>query len=141
MKAYIVSGLIWLLLVSCGKEDCFTAPEPVVFEFVDGAGNNLITTGALNPQNFDFRKVTGEFEDVKIDYSLGDDDRITINSFTDDPGVTNYRFYSIIQSFSFSVKAEENASCEGNNIVDVLLIHDDYTEQNMRLFRVTLARQ
>jgi len=33
--------------LSCEEENCFTPPEPTVFEFVNANGDNLIARGLL----------------------------------------------------------------------------------------------
>lgn len=139
-RIYLILACICLLVTACEKKDCFTPPEPVVFEFVDAEGKNLITSGQLHKDNFDFRQELGNHENKLVEYIIGEDDRVTLYEVGWSEGVVQYKFLSIIHSFPFIVKARNNGDCGGTTIEQVTLGDVEY-EQKEGYILVILERQ
>ncbi|PRD48063.1 hypothetical protein C5745_05990 [Sphingobacterium haloxyli] len=125
-------------MTACEKQDCFTPPEPVVFEFVDAEGNNLITTGQLHNDNFEFREELGNDQNELVEHTIGVDDRVTLYSVGWSGGVEQFKFLSTIKSFSFLVKARNNKGCGGTKIEQVTLDDVEY-QQKEGYFLITLV--
>ncbi len=57
----IFFGLLFLS-ISCNNDEieCTTPPAPIVFEFVDTEGNNLIGNGELNINQIKIKEITSD---------------------------------------------------------------------------------
>ncbi len=95
---------------SCGEE-CYNAPLPVIFEFVDDNGNNLITNGTLNPFS-----VMDENQ-VGVALTKTDDGKVILENVGIFNGTKNYTFYSPVRVFQFSIESSEyKGGCNGYQI-------------------------
>ncbi|NGM64139.1 hypothetical protein [Sphingobacterium sp. SGR-19] len=140
IRLYLILACLCLLITACEKKDCFTPPEPVVFEFVDTEGNNLVTTGQLHKDNFEFREELGNHENELVEYGIREDDRISLPKVGWSDGVIQYKFLSTIKSFSFLIKATKNKGCGGTTIEQVTLDDVEY-EQKEGYILVILERE
>ncbi|MGI9649841.1 membrane lipoprotein lipid attachment site-containing protein [Chryseobacterium sp. RLHN22] len=110
MKKIFVFFLITILLTACG-EDCYNPPLPIVFEFVDSNGENLITNGTLTTYTINEENQTG------IELSKTDDDKILLENVGAYNGTKNYNFFSNIKNFDFSIESSEfKGGCDGYQI-------------------------
>lgn len=110
MKKIIFFLLVTLVLTSCGEE-CYNAPQPIVFEFVNANGDNLITTGALNPFSIQDENQVG------VQVTKTGDDRIVLENVGAYNGTKNYTFYSPVRTFNFSIESSEfKSGCDGFQI-------------------------
>ncbi|KQT18156.1 hypothetical protein ASG31_05330 [Chryseobacterium sp. Leaf404] len=110
MKKIIFFLLTTFILTSCGEE-CYNAPQPIVFEFVNDNGDNLITTGALNP--FTIK----DENQVTVQVTKTDDDKIVLQNVGAYNGTKNYTFTSPVRTFSFSIVSSEfKGGCDGYQI-------------------------
>lgn len=98
------------VLTACGN-DCYNAPLPIIFEFVDVNNENLITNGTLN--NFSIK----DENQVVIQASKTNDDKIILENVGEYNGTKNYTFYSSVKTFNFSIQSSEfKGGCDGFQI-------------------------
>lgn len=102
--------LMTFVLTACGN-DCYNAPLPIIFEFVDVNNVNLITNGTLN--NFSIK----DENQVVIQASKTDDDKIILENVGEYNGTKKYTFYSSVKTFNFSIQSSEfKGGCDGFQI-------------------------
>lgn len=102
--------MVTFMLTACGEE-CYNAPQPIVFEFVDANGDNLITNGALHPFSIQDENQVG------VQVTKTEDDRIVLENVGAYNGTRNYTFYSPVRTFSFSIESSEfKGGCDGFQI-------------------------
>lgn len=110
MKKLILFLFPLLLFTACG-EDCYNAPQPVVFEFVNAAGENLMANGTLT---------TFAIQDenhVGVQLTKTSDNRVLLQNVGAYDGTKNYKFYSNVKLFDFSIQSSEfNSGCDGFQI-------------------------
>lgn len=110
MKKLILFFFPLLLFTACG-EDCYNAPQPVVFEFVNADGENLIANGTLT---------TFAIQDenhVGVQLTKTSDNRVLLENVGAYDGTKNYKFYSNVKLFDFSIQSSEfNSGCDGFQI-------------------------
>jgi hypothetical protein len=110
MKKIILFLLMTFVLTACGN-DCYNAPLPIIFEFVDVNNENLITNGTLN--NFSIK----DENQVVIQASKTNDDKIILENVGEYNGTKNYTFYSSVKTFNFSIQSSEfKGGCDGFQI-------------------------
>lgn len=98
------------MLTACGDE-CYNAPQPIVFEFVDENNENLITNGTLNPFSI------SDDNQVGIQLTKTDDGKIILENVGAYNGIKNYTFYSSVRVFDFSIQSSEfKGGCDGYQI-------------------------
>ncbi|WP_265429693.1 hypothetical protein [Chryseobacterium sp. YIM B08800] len=103
-----------LILVSC-KKDCYTAPEKVVFEFVNSTGENLIQNGSLTTYNI-MRK-TGQDSYTSVELTQTDDHKVILKNVGLFNGTQEYRFTAAPNIFFFSIKSSGvTTDCDGFQI-------------------------
>ena len=106
----ILFFLMTFVLTACGN-DCYNAPLPIIFEFVDVNNVNLITNGTLN--NFSIK----DENQVVIQASKTDDDKIILENVGEYNGTKKYTFYSSVKTFNFSIQSSEfKGGCDGFQI-------------------------
>jgi len=98
------------VLTACGN-DCYNAPLPIIFEFVDVDNVNLITNGTLKSFSIiDENKVV-------IQLTKTNDDKIILENVGAYNGTKNYTFSSPIKVFNFSIQSSEfKGGCDGYQI-------------------------
>lgn len=110
MKKMFLFFIMTFLLTACG-EDCYNAPQPVVFEFVNAAGENMITNGTLGPFTI------SDENQANLQLTRTSDDRIILEKVGAFNGTKNYTFYSGIRTFTFSIQSSEfKGGCDGYQI-------------------------
>lgn len=110
MKKLILFLLPLFLFTACG-DDCYNAPQPVVFEFVNAAGENLIANGTLTTYSIQDENQAG------VQLTKTSDNRILLENVGAYDGTKNYKFYSNVKLFDFSIQSSEfNSGCEGFQI-------------------------
>lgn len=137
---YLIITCLCLSITACKKNDCFTPPEPVVFEFVNAEGKNLITTGQLHKNNFEFREELGDRENKLVAYDIRSDDRVILPKVAWTEGFIRYKFLSTIKSFPFTVKTSKNQNC-GGTIIEELKLDDVNYQQKDGYILVILERE
>ncbi|KUJ52275.1 hypothetical protein [Chryseobacterium sp. JAH] len=102
------------LLISC-KEECYTNPEPVVFEFINSQGENLIQNGSLPTFAIQEEPVNGISTGVELTKTA--DFKIKLEGVGSFSGTKKYRFFSTIKLFNFSIRSSAvTTECEGFKI-------------------------
>ncbi|WP_449387775.1 hypothetical protein [Chryseobacterium lineare] len=110
MKKLILLLLPLLLFTACG-DDCYNAPQPVVFEFVNAAGENLIANGTLTTYSIQ------DENHVSVQLTKTSDNRILLENVGAYDGTKKYTFYSNVKVFDFSIQSSEfNSGCDGFQI-------------------------
>ncbi|WP_126650222.1 hypothetical protein [Chryseobacterium aureum] len=110
MKKIFTFLLIALLFISCEK-DCYNAPLPIIFEFVNSSNENLITNGTLTSYSIQ------DENNVSISLSKTSDNRILLENVGAYNGTKKYKFYSNIKDLDFSIQSSEfKGGCDGYQI-------------------------
>ncbi|MEC3876853.1 hypothetical protein [Chryseobacterium salviniae] len=110
MKKIFIFFIMFFLFTACG-EDCYNPPQPIVFEFVNAAGENLIANGALTTYS-----ILDE-NNTAIQLTKTSENRILLENVGAFNGTKNYKFYSNVKLFDFSIESSEfNSGCEGYQI-------------------------
>jgi len=98
------------IFTACG-DDCYNAPQPIAFEFVNADGENLITNGTLSPFSVKEENQNG------VQLTKTSDDRIILENVGAYNGTKNYTFYSNLKVFDFSIQSSEfKGGCDGFQI-------------------------
>lgn len=73
------------VFTACGEE-CYNAPQPIVFEFVNSDGENLITNGTLS--NYSIQ----DENHVNLQLTKTDDNKVILENVGAYNGTKNYTF-------------------------------------------------
>lgn len=110
MKKVLLFLLPLLLFSACG-EDCYNAPQPISFKFVDSNDVNLITDGTLT--NYSVK----EENQTNIQLTKTNDDMVILENVGAYNGTKNYTFTSNIKNFTFTIQSSEfKGGCDGFQI-------------------------
>ncbi|WP_394667090.1 hypothetical protein [uncultured Chryseobacterium sp.] len=110
MKKILIFLLPLLLFFACG-EDCYNAPQPIAFKFVDSNDVNLITDGTLT--NYSVK----EENQTNIQLTKTNDDMVILENVGAYNGTKNYTFTSNIKNFTFTIQSSEfKGGCDGFQI-------------------------
>lgn len=110
MKNIFLFLLMAFLFTACGEE-CYNAPQPIVFEFVNSDDENLISNGTLS--NYSIQ----DENHVSIQLTKTDDNKIILEKVGAYNGTKNYTFYSNVKVFDFSIQSSEfKGGCDGYQI-------------------------
>lgn len=110
MKKIFIFFIMIFLFTACG-EDCYNPPQPIVFEFVNAAGENLIANGTLTTYSIQ------DENNVAIQLTKTSENRVLLENVGAYNGTKNYKFYSNVRLFDFSIESSEfNSGCEGYQI-------------------------
>lgn len=126
MKKIFTFLVMALLFTSCGK-DCYNAPQPIVFEFVNSNDENLITNGSLSSYSIVEENQTG------VQLTKTSDDKIILENVGAYNGTKNYKFSSPIKNFNFSIQSSEfKGGCDGYQINKLTFtgVNIDVTDEN-----------
>ncbi|WP_265429694.1 hypothetical protein [Chryseobacterium sp. YIM B08800] len=110
MKNIFLFLLMAFVFTACGEE-CYNAPQPIVFEFVNSNDENLIANGTLG--NYSIQ----DENHVSIQLTKTDDNKIVLENVGAYNGTKNYTFYSNVKVFDFSIQSSEfKGGCDGYQI-------------------------
>jgi hypothetical protein len=110
MKKIFIFFVITLLFISCEK-DCYNAPQPIVFEFANSSGENLITNGTLTTYSIQ------DENNVSIQLTKTSDNMVILENVGAYNGVKNYKFYSNVKNLDFAIHSSEfKGGCDGFQI-------------------------
>ncbi|KIC64107.1 putative periplasmic lipoprotein [Chryseobacterium taiwanense] len=110
MKKIFIFLVMTFLFTACG-EDCYNAPQPIVFEFVNANDENLITNGTLSSYSVVEENQTG------VQLTKTSDDKIILENVGAYNGTKNYTFSSNLKIFDFSIQSSEfKGGCDGYQI-------------------------
>ncbi len=110
MKKIFLFFIITFLFTSCG-EDCYNAPFPIIFEFVNANDENLITNGTLTTFSATEENQSG------IQLTKTSDDKVVLENVGAYNGTKNYTFHSNVKNFNFSIQSSEfKGGCDGYQI-------------------------
>lgn len=110
MKNIFLFLLMAFVFTACGEE-CYNAPQPIVFEFVNSDDENLITNGTLS--NYSIQ----DENHVSIQLTKTDDNKIILEKVGAYNGTKNYTFYSNVKVFDFSIQSSKfKGGCDGYQI-------------------------
>lgn len=107
---------------SC-KDDCYTAPEPTVFEFVNTSGENLIQNGTLTESKIVIQQDNGNGNFAGINVEIREDKKVILKNVGIFEGTRNYNVYLTIdpvKTFNFRVSSSRlTGECDGYKINDL----------------------
>ncbi|MDR4954747.1 hypothetical protein REB14_21410 [Chryseobacterium sp. ES2] len=110
MKKIFTFLLIVFLFISCEK-DCYNAPLPVLFKFVDSNDENLIANGTLTTYSVQ------DEDNNSVQLSKTSDNMIIVENVGAYNGTKKYKFFSNIKDLDFSIQSSEfNGGCDGYQI-------------------------
>lgn len=120
MKRPYLLLLAGALAVQNCKEDCYQAPEPVVFEFVNASGENLIQNGTLTKTKIIVQQDNGNGNSAGIDVEIRDNQKAVLKNAGLFDGTRNYQVYlntDPIRTFNFKVSSGQlTGDCTGYKI-------------------------
>lgn len=114
------------ILTSCGDE-CYNAPQPIVFEFVNSENENLIANGTLTSYSIQDENNAG------VQLTKTSDNKVIVENLGAYNGTKKYKFYSNVNLFDFSVESSEfKGGCDGFQINKLTFtgIGIDVTDEN-----------
>ncbi len=110
MKKIFTFLLIALLFISCEK-DCYNAPLPILFKFVDSNDENLIANETLTTYSVQ------DEDNNSVQLSKTSDNMIIVENVGAYNGTKKYKFFSNIKDLDFSIQSSEfNGGCDGYQI-------------------------
>ncbi|WP_394660545.1 hypothetical protein [uncultured Chryseobacterium sp.] len=110
MKKIFLFLLPLLLFTACG-EDCYNAPQPIAFKFVNAGDENLITNGTLT--NYSVK----EENQKTIQLTKTDENLLILENVGAYNGTKNYTFSSNVKNFTFTIQSSEfKGGCDGYQI-------------------------
>jgi hypothetical protein len=110
MKKIFIFFLLTLMLTACG-DDCYNAPQPIVFEFVNANDENLITNGTLTTYSIQDENQVG------VQLTKTSDDKVILENVGAYNGTKKYTFYSGVKIFNFYIQSSEfKGGCDGYQI-------------------------
>lgn len=112
-----------ILVISC-KKDCYTAPEKVVFEFVNASGENLMENGTIT--SVGITEDTG----VGVEVTKTDNYKVILQRVGSFNGTKNYRIASVVQFVDFSIRSSNvTTDCDGYQIDEINFQNADATKE------------
>lgn len=128
--------LLWasaLLLLNC-KDDCYTPPEPTVFEFVNSSGENLIQNGTLTSSKIVVQQDNGNGNFAGIEVEVRGDKKVLLKNVGLFEGTKNYNVYlttNPVKTFNFRISsAQRTGDCEGYQIDGLTVENISSTSEN-----------
>ena len=131
----ILTGILLgtLFLQSC-KDDCYKAPDPVVFEFVNSAGENLIQNGNLTSSEIVVQQDNGNGNFAGIEVEIRADKKVLLKNTGLFEGTKNYNVYLTtdpVKIFNFKIEASKlTGDCEGFKINNLIVEDISSTKEN-----------
>lgn len=134
-KKFLLLLCFSLILISC-KKDCYTAPEKVVFEFVNSSGENLIQNGSLT--TYSIMRKTGQDSYTSVELTQTDDYKVILKNVGSFSGTQEYRFTAAPNIFFFSIKSSDvTTDCDGFQI-DKIDFEDVVATKENGYYRIVL---
>lgn len=113
IKKLLLLFCISILLISC-KKDCYTAPEKVVFEFVNPSGENLMQNGTITSVGI------SEDNGIGVEVTKTDDYKVILQRVGSFDGTKNYTLSSAVQLVDFSIRSSHvTTDCDGYQIDEI----------------------
>ncbi|SFN90475.1 hypothetical protein SAMN05421741_11362 [Paenimyroides ummariense] len=104
-------------LFNCEAENCFTPPEPTVFEFENDDGDNLIARGILTKGKIVIQQNLGNENRLGINVHITKDNKAQLENVSWFDGTRNDTAYIILYSlktFNFTVTSSKiKNNCSG----------------------------
>lgn len=128
LKKVMLLLCFFLFFISC-KKDCYTAPEKVVFEFVNSSGENLIENNQLG--SFAIQEDAGNGNYTGIPLTKTADYKVIVEKIGSYNGTKHYQFASGIKLFDFSVRSSSvTTDCDGFQIDEIHFENVTATKEN-----------
>lgn len=126
-KILFLTAFFSFILFSCNDDDnCFKQPEPIVLEFVNYKGENLIQNGILSKEKIIIQRQIDDNTKVGIFFSIVDH-KVSIKPTKLKNGITNYDVILLtdpIKLFNFKVSSSELSGKCGGSKIDNILFED-----------------
>ena len=113
--------LLLLLFVSCRKDDCYTPPEPVVFEFLDANNQNILANGTIDISKIVVKENLGNGKYQGVQLTAHENHRVKLELLGRFNGSKSYvgviNLPSKAKTFEFGVKSSRiEGDCKGYRI-------------------------
>lgn len=133
-KLLFLTFIFSCFLFSCNDDDnCFTQSEPVVLEFVNHKGENLIQNGTLTKQHLHFQQIAGDYK-TRLSFEINHENRVILNKPGRIEGSTTYEVIVLtkeIKLFNFIANVSKlPGKCGGYKIDHVLFENIESLSQN-----------
>ncbi|MCS3869143.1 putative small secreted protein [Chryseobacterium ginsenosidimutans] len=110
MKNIFLFLLMAFVFTGCG-DDCYNAPQPISFKFVDVNDENLIANGTITTYSIQ------DENNVGVQLTKTSDNMVILENVGAYNGTKNYTFYSNLKIFKFSIQSSEfKGGCDGFQI-------------------------
>ncbi len=122
-----------VILHNC-KEDCYRAPEPTVFEFVNASGENLIQNGTLSSSGIVIQQDNGNGSLAGINIEIRDDRKVILKNIGLYDGTRTYHVYLTtepVKTFDFKISSRPRTDgCDGFTINDLTIQNISWSGEN-----------
>lgn len=78
MKNLVLIVIVILSVFSCREDDCFTPPEPTIFQFVNINNEDLIKNGTISTSNIFIQENLGNGNSNGVQFEITDDSKILL---------------------------------------------------------------
>lgn len=121
------------ILHNC-KEDCYKAPEPTVFEFVNASGENLIQNGTLSSSGIVVQQDNGNGNMAGINIEIRDDRKVVLKNVGLYDGTRTYHVYLTtepVKTFDFKISSGQRTDgCDGFSINNLTVENIAWSGEN-----------
>lgn len=123
------------LLCCCRNDDCFTPPDPVVFEILDSTNQNIIANSTIDPSDIFIQENVGNGNSYGVQIKKTDDNKILLREIGYFNGTKDYTVYlalpNDVRKFNFSVQSSKRTQkCEGYKIDNISFMDVTATKEN-----------
>lgn len=130
-----------ILFLSCRNEDCFTPPEPVLFEFVNSADENLLQNGIIDISKIVVQENAGNSNFTKVNLTETAEKKVRLNNVGWFDGTKNYSVILIlpneIKQFDFAVNSTKiNADCATYSTNEINFTNINTTKINNYSYKI-----
>ncbi|WP_413531785.1 hypothetical protein [Empedobacter brevis] len=133
-KLFFLTFIFSFILFSCNDDnDCYKPAKPLVLEFVNSKGDNLIEKGTLKREHLHFLQDTGDTK-IGISFEINNENRVLLNKPGNVQGSTTYE--AIVQAkeikiFNFIANVSKSSGkCGEYKIDDVKFENIESLSQN-----------
>ena len=124
MKKLILILIVTLSIFSCREDDCYTPPEPTIFQFVNINNEDLIKNGTISTSNIFIQENLGNGNSNGVQFEITDESKILLKNIGNNDGIKNYDVFinltTEVKQFSFSLKSSKiTGKCTGYKVENI----------------------